>query len=209
MTGISTLGVPTQAQPSFLDVTGNIAVAQMASGSGASSTTFWRGDGTWAIPPGTGGSGKFNSGSAGQLGYYATTGNVISPALLGNDLALVGTTFNLTVPADRNVSGTTDTVTSADCGGTVTYTGSSNTAVGIAAASSAGLTQGCGFDLNNAGTATVTFTPTTSTINGKSSLPISLRNRLLHPQQFCELPSRSFSLFGARHASGNACHNPH
>jgi hypothetical protein len=32
----------------FTDLSGNIAVAQMASGSGATATTFFRGDGTWA-----------------------------------------------------------------------------------------------------------------------------------------------------------------
>jgi hypothetical protein len=32
----------------FTDLIGNIAVSQMNSGSGASSTTFWRGDNTWA-----------------------------------------------------------------------------------------------------------------------------------------------------------------
>ena len=167
VTGISTLGTPTQAQPSFGDISGNISVSQMASGTGASSSTYFRGDGTWAVPPGC-----INSGSAGQIGYYAVTGTAISPASLGNDIALVGGVLNSTQPADRKVSGTSDTVTSSDCGRNVIYTGGSNTAVGIAAASSAGLSQGCGFNLNNTGTATATLTPTTSTVNGKASLAI-------------------------------------
>jgi hypothetical protein len=38
-------------QPTFGNLANNISVSQMNSGTGASNTTFWRGDGTWATPP--------------------------------------------------------------------------------------------------------------------------------------------------------------
>lgn len=131
------------------------------------------------------GSGTVNSGTAGDLAYYATSTTAVSPLVLGGGLAISGTTI---APSNinRTVAGTTDTVScTTDAFKGITYTSSSSTAVSLPQATGS-CGYGFGFFVHNAGTGTVTITPTTSTIGGASSLAVA-------PGRDCEIDTDSSS----------------
>ncbi len=155
------------ATPQSVGFSGGGGTTITCSGGGANRLVYYTGSGVACATVPT----------AAQVLLFNASG-VPTPTTISGDVSLSNTgTATLTKSTLRNVSGSTDTLLSSDCtaiGNTVAYTNAGNVAVTLPQPG-ASFPAGCQVRLKNvtASGYNLTLTPTSSTIDGKTSAQIA------------------------------------
>lgn len=133
--GTPTAGILTSCTglPLTTGVTGNLPVTNLNSGAGATGSTFWRGDGTWAVPSGSGTSSI--TGTANEVLANGTTGVPQTGAVTLTLPQQIATTSSPTFNAPTftaPILGTPASGTLSNCTGLPISTGVSGLGTGMA-----------------------------------------------------------------------------